>query len=323
MKKTSKENKNTILVGGQAVMEGVMMRTPKAYATAVRNPEGEIITERKVFTSLTKKKKICAWPVIRGFVSMIESMKIGMETINFSADIAFPEEAKKEKSIWSRIGGMLTTLFAFALALGLFVVAPMWITEKLFGLRDSAGWFNISAGAFRIIFFLLYLVIISLMKDIRRLFAYHGAEHKTIYAFESGEELTVENIKKYSRFHPRCGTSFLFISMINIIIIYAVLDAIVISVFQTSLTVQTRLLYHLPFIPVVIGIGYEVLKFSSRNLDKWYIAWLAKPGLWLQRITTREPDEGMIECAVTALQSGFGDEWEKYKHGGFIAEAIE
>lgn len=315
--------KNTILVGGQAVMEGVMMRTPKAYATAVRNPQGKIVTERKSFTSLAKKKKIYGWPVVRGFVSMIESMKIGMKTLNFSADIAFPEEAKKEKSIWSKITSVLSTLFAFVLALVLFMIAPMWITEKLFGLRDSAALFNISAGFFRIVFFLLYLLIISMLKDIKRLFSYHGAEHKTIYAFESGEELTPENIKKYSRFHPRCGTSFLFITMISIIIIYAVLDALVMSVFQTELTIQMRLLYHLPFIPVVMGLAYEVLKFSSRNLDKWYISWMSKPGLWLQRITTKEPDEGMIECAVAALKTGFGEEWEQYRGGKFVAEAIE
>jgi len=315
--------KKTILVGGQAVMEGVMMRTPKAYATAVRNPEGEIVTERKEFTSLAKKKKFYSWPVVRGVVSMIESLKIGMETLNFSADIAFPEEAKKESTFWSKLGGFLSTVFAFGLAIVMFLLAPMWITEKLFGLQDSAGWFNISAGVFRIVFFLLYLLIISLLKDIKRLFMYHGAEHKTIYAFESGEELTPENVKKYSRFHPRCGTSFLFISMINIIIIYAILDAIVMTVFDTSLTIQMRLTYHIPFIPVVMGLGYEVLKFSSRNLDKWYISWMAKPGLWLQRITTKEPDDGMIECAIEALKTGFGDEWEQFKDGGFVAEAIE
>ncbi|MDD3965628.1 MAG: DUF1385 domain-containing protein [Candidatus Neomarinimicrobiota bacterium] len=322
-KKQNKETKNSILVGGQAVMEGVMMRTPKAYATAVRNPQGAIVTERKPFTSLAKKKKIYGWPVIRGFVSMIESLKIGMETLNFSADIAYPEEAAKEKKLGSKITSWLSTLFAFVLALVLFMIAPMWITEKLFGLRDSAALFNISAGFFRILFFLLYLVIISMLKDVRRLFAYHGAEHKTIYAFESGEELTTENIKKYSRFHPRCGTSFLFITMINIIILYAVLDALVMHIFQTQLTIQLRLLYHLPFIPVVMGVGYEVLKFSSRNLDKWYVAWMSKPGLWLQRITTRKPEDGMIECAVAALKTGFGDEWDLYRGGTFVAEAIE
>ena len=317
------EEKKTILVGGQAVMEGVMMRTPKAYATAVRNPEGEIITERKEFTSLAKKKKFYGWPIVRGVVSMVESMKIGMETLNFSADIAYPEESKKEASFWSKVGGLLSTLFAIALAVVMFLIGPMWITEKLFGLQDSAGWFNVSAGAFRIIFFLLYLVIISQMKDIKRLFGYHGAEHKTIYAFEKGEELTVENIKKHSRFHPRCGTSFLFISMINVIIIYAIVDALVMHLFQTTLTIQMRLLYHIPLIPIVMGVGYEILKFSSKNLDKKLIAWMVRPGLWLQRITTKEPDGSMIECAVTALKTGFGDEWEKFEGGQFIAEAME
>jgi uncharacterized protein YqhQ len=320
---TTQEEKKTILVGGQAVMEGVMMRTPKAYATAVRNPEGEIVTERKEFTSLAKKKKFYGWPVVRGVVSMIESMKIGMETLNFSADVAYPEEAKKEATVWSKISGALSTLFAFGLAFVMFLLAPMWITEKLFGLQDSAGWFNLSAGAFRIIFFLLYLIIISLMKDIKRLFMNHGAEHKTIFAFESGEELTVENVKKYSRFHPRCGTSFLFISMINVIIIYAIVDALVLSIFDVTLTIQLRLLYHIPLIPLVMGLGYEVLKFSSRHLDKWYIAWMAKPGLWLQRITTKEPDDGMIECAIESLKTGFGEDWEKYKGGGYVAEAME
>ena len=319
----SNDKKKTILVGGQAVMEGVMMRTPKAYATAVRNPDGEIITERKEFTSLAKKKKFYGWPIVRGVVSMIESMKIGMETLNFSADVAFPEEVKKEETIWSKITGALSTLFAFALAIVLFLIGPMWVTEKIFGLQDSAVLFNISAGIFRIIFFLLYLIIISMMKDIKRLFMNHGAEHKTIYAFESGEELTIANVKKHSRFHPRCGTSFLFISMINVIIIYAFVDALVMHLFDVTLTIQLRLLYHLPLIPLVMGIGYEVLKFSSRNLEKWYISWMAKPGLWLQRITTKEPDDSMIECAITSLKVGFGEEWEEYKGGGFVAEAME
>jgi uncharacterized protein YqhQ len=250
-------------------------------------------------------------------------MKLGMETLNFSADIAYPEESKKEAGFWSKIGGLLSTFFAIALAVVMFLIGPMWITEKLFGLRDSAGLFNLSAGAFRIIFFLLYLIIISQMKDIKRLFMYHGSEHKTIYAFEAGEELTVENIKKHSRFHPRCGTSFLFISMINVIIIYAIVDALVMYIFQTTLTIQLRLLYHIPLIPLVMGIGYEILKFSSKNLDIKLVAWMVRPGLWLQRITTKEPDAGMIECAVTALKTGFGDEWEKYEGGQFIAEAME
>lgn len=322
-KKSDTSQPKTILVGGQAIMEGVMMRTPGAYASAVRNPDGEIVTERKEFESLAKKKKFWSLPVFRGMVSMVESMKIGVETLNFSADVAFPEEAEKSGGFWGKVSEFFATIFAFGLAFVLFVFAPMWVSQDLLHLQETAFLFNLAAGGFRIIFFLLYLLIISLLKDVNRLFHYHGAEHKTIYAFENGEELTPENVKKYSRFHPRCGTSFLFISIINVILCYAVLDAILINVFALDLTIKLRLLIHIPFAPLVIGLGYEILKFSSRHLDKWYVAWIAKPGLWLQRITTKEPDESMIECAIAALKAGFADEWEKYKGGKYTAEAVE
>lgn len=313
----------TILVGGQAIMEGVMMRTPGAYASAVRNPDGEIITERKEFESLAKRKKFWSWPIFRGMVSMFESMKIGVETLNFSADIAFPEDAEKSNGFFPKVGEFLATVFAFALAFLLFVVAPMWVSENLLHLQETAFLFNLAAGGMRIIFFVLYLLIISMLKDVKRLFHYHGAEHKTIFAFENGEELSPETVKKYPRFHPRCGTSFLFISIINVILCYAVLDAVLINVFDLEMTIKLRLLLHIPFAPLVIGLGYEILKFSSRHLDKWYVAWIAKPGLWLQRITTQEPDDGMIECAIAALKAGFAEDWDKYKGGKYTAEAVE
>jgi len=317
-----KKTKN-ILVGGQAVIEGVMMRTPKAYATAVRNPDGEIETQRHEFNSLAKKKKFWSLPVFRGMVSMVESMSIGMKTLTFSADTAYPEEAEKSSSFMAKLGEFSATAFAFILAFGLFVLAPMMISEQVLNLEKTALLFNLSAGILRVIFFVVYLLVISLMKDINRLFHYHGAEHKTIYTFESGEELNTENVKKHSRLHPRCGTSFLFLSIINIILFYAVVDALVMGVFGLELDVKLRLLIHLPFMPFVIGLGYELLKYSSRNLDKWVVAWITKPGLWLQRITTKEPDDGMIECAITALKTGFGDEWEKVKGRKYSADAIE
>jgi len=314
--------KTSILVGGQAVIEGVMMRVPGAYATAVRTPDGKIAVERKKFISLVKRKKIFGKIIIRGIVSLFEAMKIGMQTLTFSAEKAYPEENENKNSIWNKILEYISILFALGLAIGLFLVLPLVLTTKIFAIEKTAWAFNAVAGLFRIIFFLTYLIIISLMKDVKRLFEYHGAEHKTVFAFENGEDMSVESTHQYSTFHPRCGTSFLFITLIFTIIIYAVIDSILIY-FLGTLTLANRLLIHLPLIPLVMGIGYEGLRFTSKQVENKWLSWLVKPGLWLQRITTSKPDDKQLECAITALKEGFGSNWEKYVGSKYVAKAIE
>lgn len=314
--------KASILVGGQAVIEGVMMRVPGAYATAVRTPNGEIAVERKKFISLAKRKKIFGRIIIRGIVSLFEAMKIGMQTLTFSAEKAYPEENKNKDSAWNKILEYLSIIFAFGLAIGLFLVLPLFLTTKIFAIEKTAWAFNAVAGVFRIIFFLTYLILISLMKDVKRLFEYHGAEHKTVFAFENGVDMSIESTHPFSTFHPRCGTSFLFITLIFTIIIYAVIDSILIY-FMGALTLTNRLLIHLPMIPLVMGIGYEGLKFTSNQIDNKWLSWMVKPGLWLQRITTSPPDDKQLECAITALKEGFGNDWEKYVGSKYVAKAIE
>ena len=314
--------KTSILVGGQAVIEGVMMRVPGAYATAVRTPDGKIAVERKKFISLVKRKKIFGKIIIRGIVSLFEAMKIGMQTLTFSAEKAYPEENENKNSIWNKILEYISILFALGLAIGLFLVLPLVLTTKIFAIEKTAWAFNAVAGLFRIIFFLTYLIIISLMKDVKRLFEYHGAEHKTVFAFENGEDMSIESTHKYSTFHPRCGTSFLFITLIFTIIIYAVIDSILIY-FLGTLTLANRLLIHLPLIPLVMGIGYEGLRFTSKQVENKWFSWLVEPGLWLQRITTSKPDDKQLECAITALKEGFGSNWGKYVGSKYVAKAIE
>lgn len=314
--------KASILVGGQAVIEGVMMRVPGAYATAVRTPDGKIAVERKKFISLSKRKKMFGRIIIRGIVSLFEAMKIGMQTLTFSAEKAYPEENENKDSIWNKILEYLSIVFAFGLAIGLFLVLPLFLTTKVFSIEKTAWAFNAVAGVFRIAFFLTYLIIISLMKDVKRLFEYHGAEHKTVFAFENGADMSIESTHPFSTFHPRCGTSFLFITLIFTIIIYAVIDSILIY-FMGTLTLTNRLLIHLPMIPLVMGIGYEGLKFTSNQIDNKWLSWLVKPGLWLQRITTSKPDDKQIECAITALKEGFGSDWEKHVGSKYVAKAIE
>ena len=314
--------KSNILVGGQAVIEGVMMRVPGAYATAVRKPDGEIAFERKEFESIVKRVKIFSFPVLRGIISLFEAMKIGMQTLQYSADMSEEEADKKEPGMGTKLLDFLMTLIAFSIAIGLFFILPLWLTTKAFSIDKTAWAFNLVSGLFRIIFFLAYLMLISLMEDVKRLFQYHGAEHKTIYAFEAGTDMELADIRPWTTYHPRCGTSFLFISLISAILLYAVIDSVLIY-YLGSLSLKMRLLWHLPMIPFVAGIGYEGIKFTSKYMSNPLVGWMTKPGLWLQRITTSEPDDAMLEVAVTSLKEAFADEWETHRGKEYEAEAIE
>ena len=310
-------SKSSILVGGQAVIEGVMMRVPGAYSTAVRDPEGKIHTDRHDFQSITDRKPRLKKPIIRGAVSLFEAMKMGFQTLQWSAEIAMPEESENTNPIID----VLMTLVSIALAIGLFFAAPIGLTTWLFNKDQDPFIFNIISGALRIFFFLVYLTLISLISDVKRLFQYHGAEHKTVYNFESGKNLAIKNAQEFPTQHPRCGTSFMFIIMIVAILSFSVLDSILI-LFVSEIQVWMRLIMHIPFMPLVAGMGYEVLKLTAKHRQNILFRMLAQPGLWLQNITTKQPDDNQVEVAIAALESAFGENLEHYSGKTFVAEAI-
>jgi len=309
--------KPAILVGGQAVIEGVMMRVPGAYATAVRDPRGNVHIDRHKFTSVTEHSAFWKKPVFRGMASLFEAMKMGMATLQWSANIAMPNEPDKN----NRVSDFFSTILAVGLAIFLFIILPYWITTELLHLEKNAISFNAAAGVMRIVFFVLYLLLISLMKDVKRLFSYHGAEHRVVYNFESGRDISISNAQSFPTQHPRCGTSFMFIVLLSAIIVFALIDTLILAVFET-INLPMRLLFHLPLIPLVAGVSYELIKLSVRYGDKMFVRLLQAPGLWLQLITTRPPDDAMVEIAITALESAFGDKLDDLKGKEFIAEAI-
>lgn len=313
-------SQSSILVGGQAVMEGVMMRVPGAYATAVRDPDGNIQIDRHDFKSKVDAYPFLKMPLLRGIIGLFESLKIGYSTLQWSAEISIPEEEARKET--SKFVDVLLTIFSLALALGLFFVAPIGLTSWLFDKDQDAFIFNLISGMFRVIFFITYLVLISLMKDVRRLFQYHGAEHKTVYNFESGKELSISNAQQFPTQHPRCGTSFLFIIMLVAILSFAILDSVVLF-YVEELKIWMRLIFHIPFIPIVAGLGYEVLKLTAKHRSNIFFRALAQPGLWLQNITTKQPDDEQVEVALEALKEAFGDKLSQYSSGEtYVAEAI-
>jgi len=310
--------KPTILVGGQAVIEGVMMRVPGAYATAVRDPKGKVHVDRHDFTSIAERSNLWNKPIFRGMAGLFEAMKMGMATLNWSADIAMPEEKDKKPN---PIMEFLSTVFAIGLAITLFMIAPMWITTTLLDVEREAVAFNMVSGGFRITFFILYLLLISLMKDVKRLFQYHGAEHRVVYNFESGKDVDVSNAQSFPTQHPRCGTSFMFIVLLSAIIVFSVIDTIIMSI-TGHISLPVRLMVHLPMIPFVAGVSYEVIKITARKGDSLIFRMLRAPGLWLQNITTKQPEDDMIEVAITALKEAFGDDYDEMTGKEYVAEAI-
>ena len=314
-------SQSSILVGGQAVIEGVLMRVPGSYSTAVRNPDGKILINRHDFKSILEKYNLKNTIIVRGIVGLFESMKIGFATLQWSADIA---EANNEGSKTHPVLEFFLSLLSILFVLTIFFIGPLslasFIIEK--DTNTSPIYYNIIAGLFRISFFLIYLIIISRMEDVYRLFQYHGAEHKTVYNFESGEKLNINIAQKFPTQHPRCGTSFVFIIMIIGIITFSVIDSIFIY-YIGSLDLIIRIIMHILFIPLVAGFGYEVLKLTAKYKKNILFKILAKPGLWLQNITTKPPTDNQLEVAITALKSAFGDNISKYEGKEYIAEAIE
>ena len=311
--------KPNIFIGGQAVIEGVMMRVPGAYSTAVRGPEGKLKLKREKFISITKNSIIWSKPIFRGAASLYEAMKMGMSTLQWSADISYPEENSKN-SKFVKFLDTITNLLSVSLAILLFMVLPMWLTTKLLHIEKDALLFNLFSGAFRISFFIIYLFLISKISDVSRLFQYHGAEHKVVYNFESGKDISIKNAQSFSTQHPRCGTSFMFIVLLSAIFVFAVVDTITIYFFG-KISLSIRLLSHLPLIPLVSGIGYELIKITSKS-NNIIFQIIKKPGILLQKITTKEPDDKMIEVSIAAIKDAFGEEYEELRGKKFTAEAI-
>lgn len=289
MKKTS--------IGGQAVIEGVMMKGPEDIAIAVRKPDGEIALNKEKLKS--SRKTISKIPVVRGVFAFVDALVIGVKALSYSAEFFEEEEEDKDKkpSKWDEfleknmvvIAVFLSILFS----MGLFILLPTLVVNFIGGISKSPLIMNMAEGLVRIAIFIGYIAAISGMKDIKRVFEYHGAEHKSIFCYENGEELTVENVRKYKRLHPRCGTSFLFIVMIVSILLF--------SFFRWP-NLLIRLVTRIALMPLVAGISYEIIKWAGRSDSKLVCA-VSAPGLWLQKITTREPDDSQIEVAIEALKN--------------------
>ena len=277
-----------LAVGGQAVIEGVMMRDAHRTATAVRLPNGDIDVETRTVSSIRDRYPVLNLPLIRGSVIMVESLIIGMRALSFSAQAAGEEDEQMTKKEIA-----MTILFALVLASILFIVIPTGAAHLAAAYTDDPIVFNLIEGGIRLMVFLLYIWGISFMGGIRRVFQYHGAEHKTIHCYEAGEALTVENVQKFPRLHPRCGTNFLLIVMVV---------AIVFHVFFGWPDLWLRILSRLAILPGVAGVSYEIIRFAGRS-ENHFVHILITPGLWLQYLTTRPPADEMVEVAIESLKA--------------------
>ena len=300
-----------INIGGQAVLEGVMMRAPRSLAIAVRRPDGEISVKSEMVVPLSERFPIVKLPIVRGAVALFSSLIIGIQALNFSANEALTEDEgegkgkeKEELSPWA-MGGTMAVAFGFGILL--FFIMPLYLTKLLIPVIGGSNIvFNLVDGAIRVSVFLLYIIGISRMPDIQRVFQYHGAEHKSIFTFEAGEELIVENVRKYSCLHPRCGTSFLLIVMLVSILIFSLIP----KIWPFYLKGGARIV----LLPVIAGVSYEILKWTAKHDGHALVKLLISPGLALQRLTTREPDDKQIEVAIRSmkvaleLNDGFKDD---------------
>ncbi len=282
-----------INIGGQAVIEGVMMRAPRSLAIAVRRPSGEIVVKKDVVVPLSERFPAVKLPIVRGAVALFSSLVTGIKALNFSANEALAEEEEKKDLSPLAMGGTMAVAFGFGILL--FFILPLYLTKLLVPIIGSSNIvFNLVDGVIRVAVFLLYIWSISRMGDIQRVFQYHGAEHKSIFAFEAGEELTVENVQKHSRLHPRCGTSFLLIVMLVSIVVFSLIPKLWPFYFKAGARIV--------LLPLIAGISYEFLKWSAKHDQSRLVRLIIAPGLALQRLTTREPDASQIEVAVRSLQ---------------------
>jgi uncharacterized protein YqhQ len=320
-------------IGGQALIEGIMMRGAEKISWAVRKPNGETVIETHPFVSITKRNAFLGLPVIRGVTGLFESMKWGYRALSRSADIAMESEKSVEcgvkseelndceasspaapsptpaapsspkSSLGDKLFMALSFVLAFAISIGLFMYAPMWIANRIPYIKDTPLLFNLTAGVVRIGLLLLYMMAISLWSETRRLFEYHGAEHKTIFAYEDGKPLTVDNIEPYTTVHPRCGTSFLVLVAICGILMSSIIDTLHIQYIGEYANLFHRFGIRLIFIPLLAGVSFEALKLSAKYRNWPIVGWIIQPGLFVQRITTRKPDKAQIEVAIKALEA--------------------
>lgn len=327
----SEKEQHITSIGGQAIIEGVMMRGPYKTACAVRKPDGDIALDINENGTKTRKK-FFKLPIIRGCVNFIDSMIIGMKALMFSAEFMDLEEeeeteSKFDKWLEEKFGDKIKDIVIYVsialslvLSVGLFILLPSAVTgglEALLGLfkplrniAESKVFTGICEGVVRMLIFITYLYLVSKMKDIKRVFEYHGAEHKTIACYEAGEELTVENVKKHKRFHPRCGTSFLLIVMVISILLFMLLPRF--DEYSKIIQILLRMATRLALLPIVAGLSYEIIKLAGKGKNKC-IRWLTKPGLWLQKLTTNEPDDSQIEVAIESMKAVIPEDKEEDK----------
>lgn len=307
-------------VGGQALIEGIMMQGPRGIATAVRKSDGDILVEHHDIKKLRDKSKFFRIPIIRGVVAFIESMIMGYKLLMYSAEVSGMDDMedvemnKFEKWLTDKMGDKLMSIvmgiasvIGILLAFFIFFYLPVFIFNKInqWSANALTAWQGTIEGGLKIVIFVVYMALVSRMKDIRRTFMYHGAEHKSIACYEAGLDLTVENVKKCTRFHPRCGTSFMFVMLILSIVVITVLSLFV----DESLKQNTVLwmLIKLPMVPVIMGLGYEFIRYAGRH-NNLFVKVLSAPGLWMQRITTKEPDDKIIEVGIEALKAVITDD---------------
>jgi len=316
------ESGEETLVGGQAVLEGVMMRSPHAWGIAVRKPSGEIVTHSEPLERPSEQHKWMGWPVVRGVMTLGHAMTLGFRALKFSANAALEEltagqgsggdQAEKEPVKKFEITGWMAGLnMAFSIAFFIFMYKylPLLATTELKRVNPVFGHqfvFNLVDGLIRITMFLLFVWGVSLWKDIRRVYEYHGAEHKTVYAFENGDTLDTQGVQKYSTYHPRCGTSFLMTVMIISMFVYM---AIPVQTFWSRFAIRIALL------PLIAGVSYEIIRFAAKHRGSLF-ALMTAPGLWLQRITTQPPDDREVECAILALDEAM--KLEKQRGGELV-----
>lgn len=295
-------------VGGQAVMEGVMMKNQEKYAVAVRKPDQEITIKVSEYKGIIQNKKIRNLPIVRGVLSFIESLYLGMSTLTYSASFFEEEEERKapkektkkdEKKDAAVMGG--TVVFSIVLALAIFFVLPYYLSGIFGRMIESSAILALIEGIIRLVIFIGYIALISLMPDIKRVFMYHGAEHKCINCIEHGMELNVENVRKSSKLHKRCGTSFLLIVMLISIFFFMFI--------QVDSRVL-KLVLRLVLIPVIAGVSYEFIRLAGRY-DNWFVNALSQPGLWMQGLTTKEPDDEMIEVGIASVEAVF--DWRAWQ----------
>ena len=300
-----------VRIGGQAVIEGVMMKNMDRYAVSVRKPDGKIETKVEECVSFAEKHPLFQLPVFRGMANFLESMVIGMKTLNYSASFYEDEEEQTEsrtEQLLEKILGEkaekiimgIVLVFSLAISIGLFMILPYIASEAAGKLIHNEYGILLMEGVIRIVIFLGYIVLISQMEDIKRVFMYHGAEHKTINCLEAGVELTTENVDNYSRLHKRCGTSFIFIVMIISMVFFF---------FIRVDTIWLRIVLRLLFLPLVAGVSYEFIRLAGSS-DHPLVQIFSKPGLALQRLTTKEPDHSMIEVAIASVEGVF--DWREY-----------